>query len=553
MEKRRTIILVILLFLGFMIWNAWEKQFPPAPAVPVPAAIATNASSDNSSSISNNIPAASTTLTGKTPANRQIRIKTDVLNITIDTLGGDVIEAGLPKFPLSTTTPNLPYVLLNDEPNSQYTASSRLVGRLGNTSAQTAPVQYKVQQSSYVLPGSQNVLDVVLTAQDANGVNVTKTFEFTRGSYVINVKYTVNNPTAQTWTGHMVAQLNRTPVVEPSSMFVMATGQYATYSTPAQPYEKMKFTKLNETNLSQNTQAGWVAMTQRYFLSAWIPEETQTSHLYTRANGNNYSIGFAGPELTAPAKGSVTTTARLYVGPEDDAILKTVAPNLNLTLDYGWMWFISMALFWIMSLCYKVVGNWGWAIIFTTIIIKCIFYPLSSKSFRSMAQMRNLQPKLTALKERCGDDRQKIAQGTMELYRKEKVNPLSGCLPMLIQIPVFIALYWVLIDSVQLRQAPFLFWIHDLSVKDPYYILPVIMGITMYFQTHFNPPSPDPTQQKVMKFLPVVFTFFFLHFPSGLVLYWIVNNITQILQQWYVMRKYNRGLAEKAAAHKKKR
>lgn len=557
MEQRRTLLIIALMFLGFLLWNAWEKEFAPPPVATTAASstqgATTSSSSDTTPVASSSTPAATglAKQQGPIPTTRQIQVKTDLLNVAIDTQGGDIIQVALPAFPLSEQAPKEPYVLLNDDPNTQYTAPSHLIGTLG-TQVLKGPMQYQVQQSSYTLANGQDGLDVALTWQSPEGLTITKTFQFTRGSYVIGVKYTVDNKSNQTWTGHYVAELNRIPVEPPKSMFVMASSMYAAYSTQNEAYEKLKFSALDKTNLSQNTDAGWVAMTQRYFLSAWIPDPKQTNHLYTQSNGNNlYTIGFAGPQLTAAPNQTVTTNAHFYAGPEDTETLKAVAPNLDLTLDYGWLWFISSGLFWLMSAFYKFVGNWGWAIVLTTIMIKIIFYPLTAKSFRSMAQMRNLAPKLAALKERFGDDRQKMSQATMELYRKEKVNPLSGCLPMLIQIPVFIALYWVLIDSVQLRQAPFIFWIHDLSAKDPYYILPVLMGISMYIQTYFNPPSPDPTQAKVMKFLPVIFTFFFLHFPSGLVLYWIVNNVTQILQQWYVMKKFNKKAEEvKALTHK---
>ncbi len=558
MEQRRIFLVILLALVGLLLWNNWQKDFPTPKEVPINQEQAQPSvqSSGNPAAVQNTpLPSnASMALqkVGASPANRTIHVRTDVLDVTIDTLGGDIMKVALPKFPLTPKDPNVPYVLLNDQPATRYIAPSRLIGTLGGKAAQ-GPVQYQVAQRDYTLADGQNKIDVALTYQDPHGLIVTKTYAFTRGKYTIGVNYAVDNHSQQTWNGHLSAQISRIPVEPPKSMFVISSGLYAAYSTSQKAYEKLKFNNLKKTSLDQTTNDGWIAMTQRYFLSAWIPSTGQSHQFYTRAEGDLYTIGFTGPNLTAPPQGQVAASATFYAGPEDTDILKTVAPHLDLTIDYGWLWFISMALFWLMNEIYKVVGNWGWSIILVTVVVKALFYQLSAKSYRSMAKMRVLQPKMEALKERYGDDKQKISQATMELYRKEKVNPVSGCLPMLVQIPVFIALYWVLIDSVQLRQAPFILWIHDLSVMDPYYILPIIMGLTMYLQTFLNPPSPDPTMNKVTKLMPVMFTFFFLHFPSGLVLYWIVNNVLSILQQWYIMRKYSQNVPVHSHKSKKKK
>ena len=291
---------------------------------------------------------------------------------------------------------------------------------------------------------------------------------------------------------------------------------------------------------------GWTAMQQHYFLSAWIPDQNQKSLFYTHMTGDGlYVVGSRGPELSVPAGSTLKSSAKLYVGPELTEQLKTLAPHLDMTVDYGWLWFISDILYWLLIKIQALIGNWGWAIIVLTLMIKLAFYPLSAASYRSMSKMRNLQPKIKQLRERYGEDRQKMTQETMELYRREKVNPFGGCLPILIQIPIFIALYWVLVESVQLRQAPFIFWIQDLAVKDPFYILPILMGITMILQQRMNPAPPDPTQAKIMMFLPVVFTVLFLNFPAGLVLYWVVNNTISMLQQGFIMRQVNKGAKKK--------
>ena len=292
----------------------------------------------------------------------------------------------------------------------------------------------------------------------------------------------------------------------------------------------------------ESSQGGWAAMQQHYFLSAWIPEQNQENLFYTHTQGSDlYTVGIRGPDVKVAPGTQTITQAKLYVGPELTEQLKQLAPHLDMTVDYGWLWFISDILYWLLAKMYLLMGNWGFAIIAVTVLIKLLFYPLSAASYRSMSKMRALQPKIAMLRERYGDDRQKLTQETMALYRRDKINPFGGCLPILVQIPIFIALYWVLVESVQLRQAPFIFWIHDLSVKDPYFILPILMGITMVIQQRMNPAPPDPTQAKVMMMLPIVFTLLFMNFPAGLVLYWVVNNGLSILQQWYIMRQYSDG------------
>ncbi len=303
---------------------------------------------------------------------------------------------------------------------------------------------------------------------------------------------------------------------------------------------------MQEKNLNQTIQDGWAAMIQHYFISAWVPAKSATSTYYSRVTPNGlYAIGMLSHPMSVAPGSKVTTEAKLYTGPAIASLLDKTAPGLRLTIDYGWFWFISDIIFWMMQHIYDVVGNWGWSIVIVTVIIKLLFYQLSAKSFRSMSAMKKLQPKIEMLKERYGDDKQKLTQATLELYRQEKVNPMSGCLPILIQIPVFIALYWVLVESVQLRQAPFIFWIHDLSQQDPYYVLPVLMGISMFIQQRLNPPPPDPLQAKVMMMMPVVFTVLFANFPSGLMLYWFVNNTLSFMQQWYVMQRLDKETVKK--------
>jgi YidC/Oxa1 family membrane protein insertase len=325
----------------------------------------------------------------------------------------------------------------------------------------------------------------------------------------------------------------------------------AAVSSPAAHYQKLKFDSFTEEPLSQDAQGGWAAMIQQYFLSAWVPNATETYHYYTSANNDGvYTIGMISAALTIAPGQQATKTAQLYVGPAIASNLDQVSPYLGMTIDYGWLWFISQIIFWMMKHIFDIVGNWGWSIILVTLVIKAIFYPLSNKSFHSMAKMRILQPRIAQLKERLGDDRQAMSKAMMDLYREEKVNPLGGCLPMLVQIPVFIALYWVIIQSVELRQAPWLGWVTDLSVHDAYYILPVIMGLLMFLQQKLSPPPPDPTQAKVMMFMPVIFTVLFLNFPSGLVLYWVTNTLITVIHQYIITVKYEREEKAKKANHK---
>ena len=318
----------------------------------------------------------------------------------------------------------------------------------------------------------------------------------------------------------------------------LATYFGAAIATPAKPFDKIAFKTIDEKSLNQEVKGGWAAMIQHYFITAWVPPKDAVSTYYTKKTSDGlYTIGMIGQPLVAAPGSSTSVEAKLYTGPAIADQLEKTSEGLKLTIDYGWFWFISDIIFWMMQKIYDVVGNWGWSIVLVTVVIKLMFYYLSAKSYRSMSSLKKLQPRIEALKQRFGDDKQKMTQATLELYREHKVNPMSGCLPILIQIPVFIALYWVLVESVQLRQAPFIFWIHDLSRHDPYYVLPLLMGVSMFLQQRLNPPPPDPMQAKIMMLMPIVFTFLFANFPAGLMLYWFVNNTLSFLQQWHVMHK----------------
>jgi YidC/Oxa1 family membrane protein insertase len=543
MNIRKMVLYAALGIVLFLLWTEWTKEFSPKPAAQAVQQTATSASQTVNNVPSNNnaqiIPATATQQqipgTSTTPADRIINVHTDVLNVAIDTMGGNVVRAALPKYPATIKNPNEPIQILSDDPTKLYEAQSGILGVNNNK-----PLAFKVSQINYGLGEGQNNLVVNLTWQDNTGLLITKTFTFTRGSYAIAIDYKIANKSAKTWSGQFYTQIQRHKIAESGGMFALHTFTGAAISSAAKPYEKLSYSEMNKTNLNRSIQGGWVAMQQRYFLSAWVPEQNETYNYYSHtADEQVYTIGLTNPIAIVPGK-TLNIGSKLYVGPQIAANLKTVAKHLDLTVDYGWLWFISVALFWLLDKIYKFIGNWGWSIVILTIFIKVALYKFSESSYVSMAKMRALMPKIKELKARYAGDKQKLSQATMELYKREKVNPIGGCLPQLIQIPVFLALYYVLAGAVELRQAPFIFWIHDLSARDPYFILPILMGASMLLMTKMNPTQMDPTQAKMMLFMPIIFTVLFATFPAGLVLYWLVNNLLSIAQQWYIMRRYEK-------------
>lgn len=468
-----------------------------------------------------------------------IRVKTDVLDLGINLEQGQMIDASLLKYSQNFEKDNVPFQLFTSNEAHQYFATSGFV-TMQNGQPENIPVHYSTSQNEYVLSAQQKELKVVFDGQGESGIHIQKTYTFKPGSYVIDVSYKIQNDTNISLKTYLNQQISwKSPQIPESSMFQIGSFTGASYGQPGQHrYKKINFDQIKKQDLDADANGGWVAMQQHYFLTAWIPAQNMMNRLYSQYRDNRYIIGAVSEPYTIAPQQSREIQSQLYVGPEDTAVLKTLAPGLDLTVDYGWLWFLSDALFKFMKTIYGFLGNWGWSIIFITIFIKLCFYKLSASSYRSMANMRRLQPKLEQLKHRFGDDKAKFSQATMELYRQEKVNPLGGCLPILVQIPVFIALYWVLVESVELRHAPFIFWIKDLSAPDPLHILPLIMGLTMFIQQKLNPTPPDPMQAKAMMFMPIFFTILFWAFPSGLVLYWIVNNTLSIIQQWWITRQY---------------
>ncbi len=560
-ENQRLLLFAALMFVLFLLWQNWLgfqalKHPPPAPpvatvrgsTVPSPAAPAVTPGQD--------VPAMATapgaglqTLSG----GQRVRVVTDLFEAEIDTVGGDLRQVGLRTYPDSVRQRDQPFLLLKDSGPDLFIAQSGLVA-LNDGPAPNHYAPLVPEQMEYRLADGQDTLEVLLNWSDPSGVKVTKVYTFQRGSFLVELNQRVENGSASDWKGSQYRQFQRTPPKTGGSFFgggvITYTG--AVISTPEQRYEKISFDDIAKQPLNQSVTDGWVAMIQHYFLGAWVPNPGETDTFYTKAVGSNrYLVGMTGEAQLVPAGESRDFRTRLYVGPKLPDVLEKVAPNLQLTVDYGKLTVIAEPLFWLLKAIHAIVGNWGWSIIILTILIKLTFYKLSETSYRSMANMRRLAPELTRLKELYGDDKQKMNEAMMAMYKREKVNPLGGCLPILVQIPVFIALYWVLVESVQLRQAPFMFWIKDMSIPDPFYVLPLIMGVTMFVQQKLSPAPPDPIQAKVMMSLPIVFTFMFLWFPSGLVLYWVVNNILSIAQQWVITKRVESG-ADAAAVAKAK-
>lgn len=552
MDTRRLILYAALALIIYTLWMNWQKDYPA-----VSAPVSQTAQKDNLVATNNALPIVSDTNAPsldqeqdqKNTKKETISVKTDVLNVHIDLNQGDLIGAKLLDYPVSVQDKNTPITLFQDEGNQRYVANSSLF-TTNNHAIDNVQFNFRSPQTNYILPEDQKSLTVSLEGQSSNGLQVKKEYTFTRGSYQIRVNYIIQNTSDSPWKGYMNTQLLRSsPEEDKSSIFHIGSYTGASYSKPGEHrYQKVPFQNMTKTNLDTRSKGGWIAMQQHYFVSAWIPNATTQNTFYTRALNNDFIIGAVSDPIVVQPGSQIKIGSDLYVGPEVTSVLKEISPGLDLTVDYGWLWFLSSLLFSLMKMIYSVVGNWGWSIVLVTVLIKLVFFRLSATSYKSMAGMRKLQPKLQALKERYGDDKAKMSQATMELYRQEKVNPLGGCLPIVIQIPVFIALYWVLLESVELRQAPFIFWIQDLAAADPYHVLPIIMGITMLIQQKLNPAPPDPMQAKVMMFLPLLFTGLFWNFPAGLVLYWIVNNTLSIIQQWYITRKYSDEKPKKAIA-----
>ena len=554
MDNFRLILIIGLAMVSLMIYQAWEQDYGATVSSSKPNSTlldsaGTETTVGNSSldlelpQTPNSVKMSSVDLPNAQQkiltSDSRIYVETDTLKVEIDTKGGDVRTVNLVKYPVDVNKPENPFRLMNDELPNLFVAQS---GLLPKENAPTHQTIYTSTQKNYRLHDGSNKLEIILKWQNDQGIEVNKIYTFKRDSYVINVDYVVKNNSDKAWQGRLYGQFQRSPADLGGSRFLYTyTG--GAISTPDQLYEKISFDDIKDGSFTKENREGWAngwaAMLQHYFVSAWIPERDTVYNYYTKVlpTGNRHVLGLYGPQQTVAAHEQHTFKIQFYTGPKEQNKLAELAPGLELTVDYGFLWFIAQPLFWLLDYIHDWVGNWGWAIILLTILIKLAFFHLSATSYKSMANMRRLQPRLVSLKERYADDKTRLNQAMMDLYKKEKINPLGGCLPILVQIPVFIALYWVLLESVELRQAPFILWLNNLSEPDPFFVLPIVMGATMLIQHHLNPAPVDPIQQKVMLMLPIVFTVFFAFFPAGLVLYWTVNNILSISQQWVITKK----------------
>ena len=547
-DQLRNLLLIALCVVGFLLWQAWQQDYGPRRAVPTPTQ--TSPGSEPPEVVEEDVPELPSTPTQaavSTPSqpvisagHEPIRVRSDVLAVEISPRGGALQRLELLDYPVSREAPESPFKLFDFEPPDVFVAQSGLRDKTsaGEGKAPDHHAVFTATQSEYLLTDDADSLEVKLDWSSPSGLQATKTYTFQRGSYVIGVRYELHNNTSEPWSGRMYGQFQRSPPESKGGLFRTYTYTGGVVSGPDKPYEKIDFDDMSEADLKRLVQGGWVAMIQHYFAGAWVPEQGARNYYYTKSvSDNRFVIGVMTPETTIAPNASGVIELSLYAGPKIQDRMQAVAPNLERTVDYGWLWLIAEPLFWLLQYIYGFLGNWGWSIIVLTLMIKLAFFHLSAASYKSMARMRKLQPRILALRDRHSGDKQRMNQAMMELYKKEKINPLGGCLPILVQIPVFIALYWVLLESVELRQSPFILWIDDLSVHDPFFALPLMMGATMFFQQKLNPPPPDPTQAKIMMALPFVFTFLFLFFPSGLVLYWFVNNLLSIAQQWVITRK----------------
>jgi YidC/Oxa1 family membrane protein insertase len=546
MDNQRLFLFVALSFVVLLIWQAWMEDYGPAPQeAATPVAGETQVAPDTGADLPVaplDKPVASTAIPEEIVLKsvQEVVVETDVMRVVIDTNGGDLRRIDLLAYPEGTEPGAAPFRLLNDSLPNLFVLQSGL--RTPDGEEPTHHAVFTTGQTSFRLGDGADVLEVPLVWRSPAGVEVTKTYTFRRGSYEVGLDHTVANNSGADWHARQYRQLQRTQVAETGQSTFIYTYMGGVLYSPQEKYEKIGFDDMAEADLDRMVTDGWAAMIQHYFLGAVIPDAGEENRYYTKTlSGARYVMGLISPQRSIAAGASDTFSTRLFLGPKLQDEMAQTATGLQLTVDYGVLTVLARPLFIAMDWIHGIVGNWGWAIIIITLLIKLAFYKLSETSYKSMANMRKLAPRLQSLKERYGDDRQKLNQAMMELYKKEKINPLGGCLPILVQIPVFIALYWVLLESVELRQASFMLWLNDLSSPDPYYVLPLLMGATMLIQQKLNPAPLDPIQAKVMMVLPVVFTVFFAFFPSGLVLYWVVNNTLSIAQQWVITKRVEAG------------
>jgi len=567
MSNVRLFLLLAIGLVGLQLWSAWERDYAPAemapqiaspaadvavdPALPLPAAgdvtTATPAiGTEDLPDAAGMQPAEAPTAPDQvTSAGQTIVISNDVLRLTLSSINADIRQAELLTYPVSLERKDVPIKLLDDQPGRYFVAQT---GLRSTAPTQDLAPEFAATSDRFDLSAGAVSISVPLTWRDASGVLIRKVYSLNRGSFVVSVRHEVVNETAADWRGYQYRQMQRVQPPKPSAFAFNNPELYAyvggaVYS-PDEKFEKLKFESFQEEPYQRAFAGGWSAMQQHYFLGAFIPEPLEvttystgvqpgTANLPTR-----FMVRQISPTQTVAAGATGSFQTRLYLGPKLQSVLPGIAPGLEYTVDYGLVTPIAKPLFWIMAQIHKFVGNWGLSIIFLTLLVKLAFYRLSEAQYRSMAKMRKLQPKLEALKERFGDDRQKMATAQMELFKQEKVNPLGGCLPILLQLPVFFALYWVIFEAVELRQAPFFLWIHDLSVRDPLFILPILNVAVMWYTQKLSPsPGMDPIQKRVFQTMPLIFGVMFAFFPAGLVLYWLSNGLLGLIQQLIITKR----------------
>ncbi len=543
MDTRRLILVMIFAFSSFMLWENWQQYKQPKPVAETAAANAPAPASDGATPTpSVSLQAAGTVtaaLTAPAVSNAEtFTVVTDLLKATISTQGGDLVGLELLNYK-ENDDKDKNFVLFDAK--HQYFAQSGLIG----DGLPTHRSIFSRIDGPLELTDGKNELQIRLEANGPDGVRIARILTFKRGSYVIDVAWEIVNGSDKPVAPHAYFQIQRDDAEPAGSNFMMHTFTGPAVFTDAEKYQKVTFANVADRSAKfvKTADNGWLAMVQHYFVAAWVPEQGVQREFYMRKLDNTslYQMGVILPVAEIGPGTSKVTTVSLFAGPQEQAALKALAPGLDLVVDYGWLTVVAAPIFWALQFIHGIVGNWGWAIVVLTILIKLAFFPLSAASYKSMAKMRLVTPRLVQLKERYGDDKARLNQEMMKLYQTEKINPLGGCLPILIQIPVFIALYWVLLGAVEMRDAPWIGWITDLAAPDPWYILPVIMVASMFIQIKLNPTPPDPIQAKVMMAMPFVFGIMFFWFPAGLVLYWVVNNILSIAQQWQITRMMESG------------
>lgn len=541
-DIRRTVLWVVFVFSLFMLWNGWLRQQgrpglfepPGAQQAAAPGAAAKGAAAIPSAAAPA-LPPAAAGAPAAAPAEaagERITVTTDVLRLTFDTTGGSLVGSEFLHHPGAD---GKPFVLLDSTPPRLYQAQSGLTG--GTFATHKTPMRFSGERA---LPDGAGELQLRFESPETGGARLVKTYTLRRGSYVMDVRHDIHNAGAHAIAPQLYLQLARD-----SGKPEGEGGMYSTFTGPAFYSAEKKFQKVpfadiakGSANFVRSASDGWVAMVQHYFASAWLPPEGAQRENFTRHEGGDlYSAGAILPlgEIAPGATRSVAT--RLFAGPQEETMLEGIAPGLELVKDYGWFTILAKPLYKLLGWLHRLLGNWGWAIVALVVLLKIAFYWLNAKAYTNMAKMKTVSPRITQLRERYADNPQQMQQEIMRIYREEKVNPMGGCLPIMVQIPVFIALYWVLLSSVEMRGAPWIGWIRDLSARDPYFILPILMTLTTLLQTALNPPPPDPTQAKMMWLMPLMFSVMFFFFPSGLVLYWLTNNALTIVQQWLINRR----------------